>query len=59
MKFRSQLWLLVEFLALYAGMRFFTDQGEWICLMVAGGATSIYDLQRKLADGRLLLATGS
>lgn len=54
MKFRSQLWLLVEFLALYAGMRLFTDQGEWICVIVSGGATSLYDLQQKLAEGRLL-----
>ena len=54
MKFRSQLWLLAEFLALYAGMRLFTHQGEWICVIVSGGATSLYDLQRKLAESRLL-----
>ncbi|WP_332855144.1 hypothetical protein [Duganella sp. S19_KUP01_CR8] len=54
MKFRSRLWLLLEFLALYAGMRLFTDQGEWICVIAASGAASIYDLQRKLTEGRLL-----
>lgn len=54
MKFRSQLWLPLEFLALYAGMRFFTDQSEWICVIVASGATSIRHLQRKFAESQLL-----